>query len=79
MSKKDAAKKPRPVHTRHCHDDNESAKAADSCVLEWERPDVQQDINLEADISDRKSLILCQCAVDQCSLTVFSVVFYRLF
>lgn len=34
MTKEDAVKKPRPVHTRHCHDDSESAKAADSCVLE---------------------------------------------
>lgn len=34
MTKEDAAKEPEPVHARHCHDENESANAADSCGLE---------------------------------------------
>lgn len=31
MTKDAAVKEPGPVHTHHCHDENESANAADSC------------------------------------------------
>lgn len=34
MTKEDAVKDPGPVHTHLCHDENESANAADSCGLE---------------------------------------------
>ncbi|XP_059197401.1 box C/D snoRNA protein 1 [Centropristis striata] len=34
MTKEDAVEESQPVHTHHCHDENESAKAADSCGLE---------------------------------------------
>ncbi|XP_070688674.1 box C/D snoRNA protein 1 [Pempheris klunzingeri] len=34
MTKEDAVKESGPVHTRHCHDENEPVNAADSCGLE---------------------------------------------
>ncbi|XP_029906098.1 box C/D snoRNA protein 1 [Myripristis murdjan] len=34
MTKEDAMKEPGPVHTHHCHDENESARAAEPCGQE---------------------------------------------
>ncbi|KAI3368551.1 hypothetical protein L3Q82_025556 [Scortum barcoo] len=34
MTKEEAVKEPQPVNTHHCHDENESGIAADSCGLE---------------------------------------------
>ncbi|XP_042340168.1 box C/D snoRNA protein 1 [Plectropomus leopardus] len=34
MYKEDAVKEPGPVHTHHCHDENESGQTADSCGRE---------------------------------------------